>query len=293
MAKRYSRTLVAHTSARDWLYKQRVNGSDHADLAGNCQRPVFRPLTGMKDTRLDKLVKQRAAMNDNANDPISLVNYDIAPGWGWVDGAPPTKPPHPYHVDLAVRCRKCAACLKARAYHWRKRAESETKAACRTWFGTLTLGPEGQFKAISRARSYLAAQGLDFDLLSPSDQFAERHRQISPDITRYFKRVRKQSGASFKYLLVAEAHKSGAPHYHVLLHERADPVRAAILKAQWRLGFCNWKLVQDVRMAGYVCKYLAKSSLARVRASQHYGESDAVSAVGATLAVRTKRRSTF
>lgn len=101
-----------------------------------------------------------------------------------------------------------------------------------------------------------------------------RHLGIGPEITKYLKRVRKQSKCSFRYLLVMEAHKSGLPHYHMFLHETPSggEVPKRILKYQWHLGFTDFKLVDDAhRRADYICKYLAKSNLARVRASKGYG----------------------
>lgn len=175
-------------------------------------------------------------------------------------------------IELKTRCRKCDGCLRVRAYQWRQRATQEYANSVRTWFGTITLSAEAQFKAISRARLRLDQYGIDFDNLSRAEQFAERHREIGPELTKYIKRVRKESGASIRYILVAEAHKSGAPHYHVLIHERSGPpVRHSCLTRQWHLGFTKFNLVKDKGAAGYVCKYLSKSASARVRASAGYG----------------------
>lgn len=292
MAKRYSRQLVAHAPATDWLIRARFAGSDHCDLAGDCERPVFRCLTGLRDSRVQRLGAIGKAL---AADPF--IDWDGFRGFHLsgtnkgIDVA--VDPNQPINVDLAVRCRKCGKCLAARAAHWRLRSYAETKRASRTWFGTLTLSPGEQFKAISAARVHLAAQRLDFDALSPADQFGERHRQINLLLTKYIKRVRKSEGVPIKYLLVAEAHKSGAPHYHVLIHEQAGPVRHRVLQSQWVHGFSNWKLVRDERAASYVCKYLAKSALARVRASKKYGELSADSDPGATLAQPPKRKPSF
>jgi len=178
-------------------------------------------------------------------------------------------------LRLLTRCRSCEACLKHRAALWRARATAETKAATRTWFGTLTLTPEAQFKALNEARQDIAIQGLDYDALKPDDQFRVRHRMIGPDITKWLKRVRKNSGAPLKYLLVAEAHKSGDPHYHVLIHERSIdlPVRHKVLTTAWRLGFTKFNLIDNPNQATYLCKYLSKSLRAKVRASQAYGKS--------------------
>lgn len=253
----------------------------------------MRCVTGLRDSRLHRLMAVDGALKD---DPF----LDYAPGVGFVmqmTGKPVDDvslgPNRPVNVDIAVRCRKCPACLRARAAHWRLRAQAEVGASNRTWFGTLTLAPENQFKAISQARSRLAGMGIDFDALPSDDRFAERHKQIAPEITRYIKRVRKQSGVPLRYVIVAEAHASGAPHYHLLIHERGDPVRHRVLQGQWLAGFSNWKLVHDEKAAAYVTKYLSKSALAKIRASSHYGDSSGIHDDTVTVGIRTARTSTF
>ena len=97
--------------------------------------------------------------------------------------------------------------------------------------------------------------------------------EVGREVTRYLKRVRKESGARVRYLLVAERHKSGQPHLHIMVHEadQERPVRYATLANQWKLGFVHFKLAQDTKTAAYVCKYISKALLARVRASLRYG----------------------
>jgi hypothetical protein len=126
---------------------------------------------------------------------------------------------------------------------------------------------------LSLARATAARKGIDLETLTDEKQFVARNAEISKEITRYIKRVRHHSRASLRYLVVTEAHKSGDPHYHMLLHEvsQDEPVRKAILKDCWDLGFTHHKLVENERHASYVCKYLSKSMSARVRASQRYG----------------------
>lgn len=178
-----------------------------------------------------------------------------------------------HSTEMFVRCRKCPPCLKARAAYWRTMCATETQASQRTWFGTLTLSPEHHFIALARACLRLSRQGVDFNQLDGTEQFRERVREISPELTRYLKRLRKESGAKLRYCLVAERHKSGLPHWHMLVHEvGTTPVRHIALQSQWRLGFSNWKLVADNQAAAhYVSKYLSKCADARVRASLHYG----------------------
>lgn len=177
-------------------------------------------------------------------------------------------------VNMTVRCRKCDKCRAVRRRLWSARARAEVQASVRTWFVTLTLRPEEQYRFLAQARLSAKAASEDFDALPYWRQFDLRHRAICPEITKYLKRVRTESGAPLRYLLVAEAHKSGAPHYHMLVHETdvSSPVRHACLSSQWKLGFSNIKLCSDLRMATYLCKYLSKSNAARVRASLRYGQ---------------------
>lgn len=180
----------------------------------------------------------------------------------------------PQFVEAEVPCRRCDNCLRRRGAHWRLRAVSEAKAAVRTWFGTLTLSPEQHFRVSAACRIAAARNGDDFDKFDTERQFAARHACISREITLYLKRIRKECAAEFKFCVVAEAHKTGLPHYHMLVHER-DPLRSVrhkTLSGQWRVGFSQWKLVPEPNHVGYVTKYLAKSMLARVRASIDYGQ---------------------
>lgn len=195
----------------------------------------------------------------------------------------------PISTTMFVRCRKCPACLRARSVSWQRRAIQELALAQRSWFGTLTLSDAEQIKYLYRAQ--LAAKRRALSWESPlkrapdespgaygrrCDQwrFTRICRAIGPDITKWLKRVRKESDAKLRFLLVAEAHKSGRPHYHILIHEVAgsNPIRKRTLDGQWKLGFSQFRLVQEgERAARYVCKYLTKSVLARVRASIRYG----------------------
>lgn len=175
--------------------------------------------------------------------------------------------------ELEVPCRQCENCLRRRAAHWRMRAIAETKAAPRTWFGTLTLSAEQHFRVAAACRLVAARNGDDFDTFGTERQFAARHKVISREITLFLNRLRKQCGAGIRFCCVAEAHKTGLPHYHMLVHESKDtPVTWRALNSQWRVGFSNWKLVEnDTKPVHYVTKYLSKSSIARVRASLDYG----------------------
>lgn len=180
-------------------------------------------------------------------------------------------------IVMQVRCRKCTPCLRVRAKMWTERAMIETRMWPRTWWITLTFKPELQQRAIWRARQKCAKSAVDFDALGFRDKFAEQHRMLGPSVTAWLKRVRKESDTRFRYLMVAEYHKSGNPHYHLLLHELVGfaPVRKSVMREQWStLGFSKFKLVEadgTDDACRYVCKYASKTSAARVRASQKYG----------------------
>ena len=175
---------------------------------------------------------------------------------------------------MRVRCRMCDACKRLKQALWTARAERENVTGLRNWFGTLTLSPTAHHHIVSRCRAKLGRGGTDYDGLSHEEQFSEWMTEVSREVTLYIKRVRKESGAPLRYLLVAEAHKSGLPHLHLLVHEQdsSAPVRYRTLSTQWKLGFTKFNLVDGMKAARYVCKYISKSAMARVRASLRYGQ---------------------
>lgn len=176
-------------------------------------------------------------------------------------------------ASLWVRCRKCDACLLHRARLWTARGIDETKAARRTWFGTLTFAPIWATKHRYASELRASRRGHALDQMTDAERFAYFASETGVEVTKWLKRTRKNTGARLRYLLTCEAHKSGVPHYHVLLHETSEVAATKrALEAAWKQGFSHWRLVQPGEgAAAYACKYLAKSALTRVRASQHYG----------------------
>lgn len=158
-------------------------------FAGDCTAPVYMYMAGLPDPTLDKLG---------------------VPQLGRVS------------THLYARCRKCEMCLRYRGRVWMARAIAETAAARRTWFGTLTLHPDRATQA--RYAADRALQDAISDRGDPLNHFKAQCAFINPEITRWLKRVRKNSGASVRYMLVAERHKSGVPHWHALIHEYAGAV---------------------------------------------------------------------
>lgn len=211
------------------------------DIAGRCQRPHPVELYAAPSPRTGKYIF-------------------VGPGH-----------PKPLRIILHTRCRKCDACLRQRRLLWTDRARNECSLATRTWFGTMTLKPAERTLCLARVREREARQCTDFDALAPGEQFTALHRDIGRELTKWLKRVRKASEAQLRYLLVAEAHQDGFPHYHCLIHERSGMVGERTLREKWDHGFSMFKLVHDRKEAAYVCKYLSKSARARVRASGAYG----------------------
>jgi hypothetical protein len=151
----------------------------------------------------------------------------------------------------------------------------------RSWFVTLTWRPEDRLKADYAADLRMVKAGID---KTPANIFPARLKALAPAVTLWLQRLRKglctegESPVSFRYLLVWEAHRDGFPHAHLLLHERpGQTLTKRRVQREWKSGFSNCRLVvsqdpEDIhRSAAYVCKYIAKSMLSRVRASRSYG----------------------
>lgn len=227
-------------------------------------------------------------------------------------------------------CRKCANCLKRRGAHWRFRAKAEHAAASRTWFGTLTFSPEKQVEFLNRARLFWVAgkdragktvpvlNPKDFDTLTADQQFGLLCKFAGREVQLYLKRVRKggiipvdsphhidhgkrkglhredrHDSVRLRYFLVWEAHKSGLPHAHILVHETGTEIKHRWLKYNFTAGFCDFKLALEERQITYLCKYLTKSMSARVRASIDYGQMEQISpSIALSIGADKQRRAT-
>lgn len=256
------RPSVALKTARAYQYMAALANSDVAPLHGDCSDPKVIELRGQQSPLLHRL-------DQWANDS-DMDMYDAGNGkTGYIGGYSRPKLTTAY---VSVRCRKCIECLRKRAKLWTARAIDEIAAAQRTWFGTLTLTPQAQFIYRVKADKAASHAGSAWQSLTPVEQFGDIVKQIGPELQRWLKRVRKNSGASLRYLLVSEAHKSGSPHFHILLHEHEGRATKAVLEESWKLGFSHWRLCdRDKKAAVYACKYLAKSAITRVRPSKRYG----------------------
>lgn len=238
------------------------------DLSGGCQKPH-------SFTRFARSTKQ-FVMSDN-----------IRTRRGQVIFGPPPK--FPLELLMTVRCRKCIWCKKQRSREWAQRGFNEIMASARTWFGTLTFPPYELSLMRMRADRRASARRGRLEELTDADWFNLVVDECARSVTLWLKRLRRsRSAGSVRYLLVAEAHKSGQPHFHVLLHEYGQPIPARELERQWNaLGvdgdqkrLSHFRLVERDKgdtasarkVARYVCKYILKSTQVRVRASGRYGD---------------------
>jgi len=232
------RVRTSRTTVSSRLYHQLVSPSSAKD---ECEAPITLTLEGLPDPTMVRLGIERDQK---------------------------------MFADQLVRCRKCPACLRARSTLWTARAIDETVIASRSWFGTLTLHPvQAAHLTMLADRTARRRRNERLSDMSSADRFKAIADEARPALTKWLKRVRYQSGARLRYLLVCEAHKSGVPHWHILIHESDRKVLKRTLESEWQLGFSQFRLVDGTgNAARYVCKYLAKSALTKVRASLSYGK---------------------
>ena len=100
-------------------------------------------------------------------------------------------------LTLHTRCRKCSACLRARAKEWRQRAQDEVTqtwlAGGRVWMVTLTCRMDVHHRHLALTRLRLDQQGIDFGGLPPEEQFREAHAPLGAEVTKYLKLIRRNT----------------------------------------------------------------------------------------------------
>lgn len=259
MRQTFDETRVKHLMRRAFGEGALLRGTTLLwDISAGCSDPVTREIRGMKARTIREAMGEEGRMSRT---------FDGTAQWSG--------------LELLVRCRACDSCKRYRQRLWRFRCQEEIAGAIRTWFGTLTLSPHSHTLALMRAQRKAAKSGSDWETdLSGAEMFRARCNAISPLITKYFKRLRKGNAAkgydpaAFRYCIIAESHKTGLPHYHLLVHEtdKDRPARKLALEGQWQeIGFSSWRLATPAA-AGYVTKYLTKADLAQIRASVGYGK---------------------
>lgn len=210
----------------------------------------------------------------------------------------------PLIIRGEARCRKCEACVSYRQWQWRTRALEEMSRHKSTLMVTLTMRPEEHARVKARVTANLLRQGRKMSDLSANEQAAELALGFGALITDWIKRVRKGTEGrkpKFRYLLVHEMHEGGgandgAPHAHLLLHtndlnaliqgspgstngewyrtKRGEDRAAdhAWLRQQWSFGWLRAAICTTHEgSAHYVCKYITKAAVNRVRGSLRYG----------------------
>jgi len=212
-------------------------------------------------------------------DPQPVTQWSRSTGKAKNLGRKGVKPAPMIELTLLTPCRRCEHCLKRHAWLWSGRARTETEAASRTWFITLTASMDRHYW-IDRVCSTRVG---NFDGLTRSEKFREQAKVYGAEVTKWLKRLRKETGHRFRYLQVTEIHDGidtapemrGRPHVHLLLHEYpGQPVRKEVIQRQWKMGFSTAKLVDNERQAAwYVSKYISKAVEVRTRASTGYGNS--------------------
>lgn len=163
-------------------------------------------------------------------------------------------------VWLNARCRRCSGCMKTRQWSWVSKAAHEQAFATKTWFVTLTFGPNRRRAIMSAASALGDDQDTDQRLVRASGVY----------VAKYIRSLRKK-GLECRYLFVPELHRDGFPHWHGLVHDLKDTLTWATLSTGWSAGFSVCKIVRDAKALRYVTKYLSKDRLGRVRASINYG----------------------
>lgn len=173
----------------------------------------------------------------------------------------------------------------------------EASKGGRIWWCTFTVKPELQYlaevNAVAHAKHNLEK---DFWLLPPEKQFALRVRFTRKYITLMLKRLRKglKTGYrntnivglngiplseeiptnKFRYVIVAEPHKSGLPHYHALIFEGDNEIKKGWLKHfASRVGLSSMELINEPKGAmRYITGYLSKSPISVISASLRFGQ---------------------
>lgn len=167
-------------------------------------------------------------------------------------------------VAMRVRCRKCPECSKSAAEDWARRATIEFEQWPRTWFGTLTYDPVQMQNDLEWSHDPVMG-------LPESDRERRRVEGIvlSCEAQKFWKRLRA-AGHRLRYLQTTEQHKSGALHYHLMIHCEHTLTKRT-LEAQWVSGLSHFRLARTHHACWYVAKYIGKGLDYRVRASKRYG----------------------
>jgi hypothetical protein len=165
---------------------------------------------------------------------------------------------------IAVPCRKCLECLKARSAEWSARLRTELDYEINVlghdcYFVTLTISPEFLHLFTS------------FGKVDPS--------KCSKLLGSFFRSLKDSYRCSFRHFCIAEyGERRGRLHFHCLffnppasletdgvhLHYSKNGVRmgsSPVLRRFWKYGFNDSGKVKSVGAGCYVSKYLMYSAM--------------------------------
>jgi hypothetical protein len=120
---------------------------------------------------------------------------------------------------------------------------------------------------------------VDLNKLPARERFSELLKEAGREVSLYLMRLRtgeKGKGwkpVRFRYFLVSEPHKSGDPHFHLVVHEQVVdmPITNRRIEKTWPHGLVHARLIKTAKFARYVVKYLGKGFDGRIRPSKLYG----------------------
>lgn len=187
-----------------------------------------------------------------------IVGYQPLDGGSLKFGKEP-----PNHRSITISCGQCADCRLAKSVQWAIRCVHEAQMHDENAFLTLTYNEQN-----------LPAYGSLF----------------KPDLQRFFKRLRKQIGASIRYYACGEyGDQTARAHYHVCLFGYDFPDKVQFRQSGTHRLYTSHKLDQlwghgntsigelNFETAAYTARYVMKKTLGKackkyVRLDEETGE---------------------
>lgn len=118
---------------------------------------------------------------------------------------------------VLVPCGQCLACRISYAEHWAARCETETHYHEQNVFITLTY--DDDHVPVIDYETGEIYKGLKKPLEYFQGQTRERLTVFKPDLQKFWKRLRKATGAKLMYYASGEyGDKTGRPHYHCIIY---------------------------------------------------------------------------
>lgn len=156
--------------------------------------------------------------------------------------------------SIEIPCGQCIECRLAYSRMWAERIMLEAKNHVNTWFVTLTYNDDNLP-----------------DNFSGMPEFENLHSLYPQDMTKFLKRLRKNSGQKFRYYYAGEyGSKTGRPHYHMILfgfdfddlklYKRTsfgDLSTSEFFEKTWGKGFCTIARC-TFETAAYTARYVMK-----------------------------------